>query len=85
VALDLVESHPIETHLLREYIIDMVDQLAAMAVEHDDLATARTLWSCWGRLGRLPPKGRETTATWDGSTTAEVVTLRVEAAPRPRR
>jgi hypothetical protein len=81
VALDLVESQPIETHLLREYIIDMVDQLAAMAAEHDDLATARTLWSCWGRLGRLPRKGSEATALWEGSTTAEVVTLR--ASPRP--
>ncbi len=85
MALDLVESHPIETRLLREYIIDMVDQLAAMAAEHDDLPTARALWSCWGRLGRLPPNGSETTAMWEGSTTAEIVTLRVDTASRPHK
>ncbi len=42
---------------VREYILDMLDQLAAMAAEQGDVDSARALWACWSQVSRQAIKG----------------------------
>ncbi len=50
MALDFVDTGSAVPDPVREYILDMLDQLAGMAAEHGDLASARQLWACWGQV-----------------------------------
>lgn len=40
----------ISVHHLREYILDMVQELAAVAARRGDTMSARALQSCWAKI-----------------------------------
>ncbi len=85
MTMELAEAQPLDAHLLREYVLDMLDQLAAIAAEHEDLPTARALWSCWGRVSRMAAQQTDTTELWEGSTSGEVVPFWIDTPPRSRK
>ena len=41
---------PSDSAALRDYVLDMIDQLAVVAAEQGEVAMARTLWTCWGQI-----------------------------------
>ncbi len=85
MSLDLVDPPPLDPQLLREYILDMLDQLASLSAEHQDLPTAKALWSCWGKVSRMSSPGPDARPLWEGSTTGEVVPLWADAPSHRRR
>ena len=52
MSLNTIDPRPFGSDGVREYILDMIDQLAAMAAEHGDVDSARALWACWGEVSR---------------------------------
>ena len=53
---------PSDSAALRDYVLDMIDQLAVVAAEQGEVAMARTLWTCWGQINpdmARAPVGRE--------------------------
>ena len=85
MSLDLADPQPLDPQLLREYILDMLDQLASLSAEHQGLPTAKALWSCWGKVSRMSPASPDARPLWEGSTSGEVVRLWADAPPNRRR
>ena len=85
MAVELVESQALKPHHLREYILDMLQQLAAMAAEHQDPATAGTIWSCWSALSTQGAPTAGCAPSREGSNKGEVVALWADGSGRPRK
>ena len=67
MALDMIDTGSTGGNAMREYILDMIDQLAALAAECGDVNSARALLSCWGQVNQASRSGFPTGAAFPGA------------------
>ncbi len=73
---------PLTSEVLHEFVLEMVDQLAVMAAEHGEMATARALWACWGQINRTVD---QPSALDDREAGVGEETVWIDAPRRPRK